>query len=279
MKLVNSWLPLALACYWPGVAPAQLQLLPDKETPCVFAGEGRPIAVVWRNAGESPVDADIRTRLYQTTSATSTPLSETTWKKMEILPGQTVLETARMDFPEVRAETAFLIQWLKETNHVIGLTEVRVFPTNLLDELGPLLGEAVAGVLDPNNELRPLLKRSRVNFLDLSESPLEDFRGKFAVIGPFQSKTQMRGDLTQSVRKMAGRGAAVVWMQPPPEPGDELKPSFYVVPEGKGTVVVVQSALVAALSESPRSQLNLIYFSKLALNPKRFSLPDSNIQP
>jgi hypothetical protein len=89
----------------------------------------------------------------------------------------------------------------------------------------------------------------------------------------------MRGDLTQSVRKMAGRGAAVVWMQPPPEPGDELKPSFYVVPEGKGTVVVVQSALVAALSESPRSQLNLIYFSKLALNPKRFSLPDSNIQP
>jgi len=33
------------------------------------------------------------------------------------------------------------------------------------------------------------------------------------------------------------------------------------------------------LAENPRSQLNLIYFSKLALNPELFLLPDLNTQP
>jgi len=267
-------MPLALACCSAAVAPAQLELVPDQESQQVFAGDARKVAVVWHNAGNQPVKVDVHTRVFQTSSATTIPLGGSVWKELLVLPGQTVLESAQVDFPEVRAETVFLIQWLKGTNCVIGRTEVRVFPTNLLEELGPLLGEAVAGVLDPNNELRPLLKRSRVNFLDLMESPLEDFRGRFVVIGPFQSKVQMREDLTQAIRKIAERGAAVVWIQPPPEPKDKLKPSFCVVPEGKGTVVVVQSCLVADLPGNPQSQRNLIYLCKLALNPQLPALPD-----
>jgi len=268
-----------MACCWSSVSHAQLQLLPDKEPQCVFAGDFRPITVVWHNVSDRTVDAELRARLYQTTSATAAPLVEKLWKKIELLPGQTVLESAQMDFPAVNAETQFLIQWLEGTNRVIGRTEVLVYPTNLLKELKPLLGENTPGVLDPNDELKPLLKRSRVDFLDLAETPLEDFQGKLAVIGPFQSKTQMRAGLAQSILRMARKGAAVVWIQPPPEPKDKIIPSYYVVPEGKGAVVVVQPDLVANLAENPKSQLNLVYFCKLALTPEPFLLPDLKTQP
>ena len=278
MRLLNTW-TLLVTCCWPFAANAQLQLVPDKELQSVFAGQARKISVVWQNVSDKIVDAEIHTQLYQTTSATAAPVSENLWKKIKILPGQTVLESAPVDFPNVRAGTAFLIQWLEGTNRVIGRTEVLVCPTNLLMELKTLMGENVLSILDPNNELKPLLKQNHVEFSDLGEAALEDFQGRLAVIGPFHSKTQMREGLTQAIQRIAGKGAAVVWIQPPPAPKDKIKPSFYIVPEGKGAVVVVQSDLVAGLSENPRSQLNLIYFCQLALNPQPPALPVSSPQP
>jgi hypothetical protein len=268
-----------MAACWPGVACAQLQLLPDREPQRVFAGAARKITVIWHNAGDKSAVADVRMRLYQASSATAAPLSEKAWKKIEILPGQTVLESAPMDFPAVNAETRFLIQWLEGTNQVIGKTEVWVYPTNLLSELKPLLGEESLGVLDPNDELKPLLKQNHVEFSDLGEAALEDFQGKLAIIGPFSTKAQMREGLAPAIQKITRKGVAVVWIQPPPGPKDQIKPSFYIVPEGKGSVVVVQADLVAKLPENLKSQLNLVYFCKLALNPTPFALPDLKTQP
>ena len=279
MRVFNPCLLLVMAACWPGAARAQLQLLPDKEPQRVFAGDARKITVIWHNAGDKTAVADARTRLYQASSATVASLSEKPWKKIEILPGQTVLESASMDFPAMNAETRFLIQWLEGTNQVIGKTEVLVYPTNLLAELKPLLGEENFGVLDPNNELKPLFKQNHVEFSDLGEAALEDFQGKLAIIGPFLTKAQMREGLAPAIQKIAWKGVAVVWIQPPPGPKDQIKPSFYIVPEGKGTVVVVQADLVARLPENPKSQLNLIYFCKLALNPTPFFLPDLKTQP
>jgi len=279
MNALTKLTLLTAASLWSGAACAQLQLLSDREPQQVFAGNAREITVVWHNAGNKSAAAEIRARLYQASSATAAPLSEKAWKQIEILPGQTVLESAPMDFPAVNAETRFLIQWLEGTNQVIGKTEVWVYPTNLLSELKPLLGEESLGVLDPNDELKPLLKQNHVEFSDLGEAALEDFQGKLAIIGPFQSKGQMREGLAPTIQKIARKGVAVVWIQPPPGPKDQIKPSFYVVPEGKGTVVIVQSDLVAGLSENPRSQCNLIDFCKLALNPMPFSLPDFKTQP
>jgi hypothetical protein len=278
MRIFNPWLLLVMAACWPGAVCAKLQLLPDREPQRVFAGEARNITVIWHNAGDKTAGADVRTRLYQASSATAAPLSEKAWKKIEILPGQTVLESAPIDFPAVNAETRFLIQWLEGTNQVVGKTEVLVYPTNLLSELKPLLGEENLGVLDPNDELKPLLKQNHVEFSDLSESALEDFRGKLAIVEP-ATKAQMRGDLAQAIQKIARKGVVMVWIQPPPGPKDQIKPSFYIVPEGKGLIMVVHADLVAKLPENPNSQLNLVYFCKLALNPIPFSLPDLKTQP
>jgi|ERR1017187_1256509 hypothetical protein len=279
MRAFNTWLLLLLAACWPVVACAQLQLLPDQQPQFVFAGEARKIIVTWHNAGDKSAVADVRTRLYQASSATAVPLSEKAWKKIEILPGQTVLESASIDFPAVNAETRFLIQWLEGTNQIIGKTDVLVYPTNLLGELKPLLGENVMGVLDPNNELKPLLKQNHVEFSDLGEAALEDFQGKLAIIGPFQTKAQMREGLAPAIQKIARKGVAVVWIQPPPGPKDRLKPSFYVVPEGRNAIVAVQPALVSNLPDNPQSQRNLLYFCKLALAPEVLSLTDLKTQP
>jgi len=264
---------------WPVAVGAQLQILPDREPQCVFAEDARKINVIWYNDGDQAARTEIHTRLSQTSSATAVPLAEKPWKTIEMLPGQTVLETAQLDFPTVRGETRFLIQWLDGTNRVLGKTEVLAYPTNLLGQLKTLMGENVLGALDPDNELKPLLRQNRVDFVDLDEASLGDFHGKLAIIGPFQSKLQMREGLAQTIRRIARKGAAVVWIQPTPAPNDNITPSFYLVPEGKGVVVIVQSELVAKSAENPRSQLNLIRCSKLALTPEPFLLPDLKAQP
>lgn len=261
------------------VASAQSRLLLESAPQCVFSGQARSIATVWHNPGEAISEAEIRARLLQTSSATAARLEDKFWKKLEMLPGQTVLETAPVDFPVVNSETTFLIQWLTDTNLVSGQTEVLVYPTNLLSELKLLLHGEMVGVLDANGVLKPSLKQNGVGFLDLEEMALEDFSGKLAIIGPFQSKAQMREGLAQTIQRIARKGVAVVWIQPPPDSKDEIKPSFYLVPEGKGAVVVVQSDFIANFSENPKSQLNLIHFCKLALHPAPLPLPDFSSEP
>jgi hypothetical protein len=103
---------------------------------------------------------------------------------------------------------------------------------------------------------------------------LEDFHGKLAIIGPFQSGAQMPEGLTSRLKALAGKGVAVVWIQPPPGKREELKPSFYTVAEGKGAVVLVQAALVANLAENPKAQLNLVRLARLALHPEPLRLPE-----
>ena len=258
---------------------AELEIRSESGLQRFFADWERKVSVCFHNAGDQNCSSEICTKLIQVSSSTAVVLYERTWKRLEVLSGQTIKEAVPVNFPAVDAETRFLIQWLEGTNRVIGKTDVLVYPTNLLDELKPLLGEENLGVLDPNEKLKPTLKQNHVDFLDLGEISLEDFHGKLAILGPFESKAQIREGLKQSVQKIAGQGVAVVWIQPPSAPKDDLKPSFYVLPEGKCAVVVVQSELVAGLTENPRSQLNLIYFSKLALNPEPFPLPDLKAQP
>ena len=266
---------LLLACLWPRVDHAQWLSLPDPVPQRVFGSDARKISTQWHNPGNEPLAAEMRLRLYQASSATAAPLMEKPWKQIELLPGQTVLESASVDFPAVNAETTLIVQWLTATNRIVGRTEVLVYPTNLLAELKSLFNVSEAlGVLDPNGSLTPSLKQNGVPCVDLGEKSLDDFSGKLAIIGPFPSKSQMRDGLAQSIRQIAKKGVAVVWIQPPPGPSDDLQPSFYLVPEGRGAVVIVQSDLVADFSDNPRSQLNLIHLCKLALNPAPLPLPN-----
>src|ERR1700719_2380775 len=113
MKQLHTWIFLVPICSWSSMARAQLHLMPDKELQTVFTGNAQKINVVWHNVGDKTVDADIRVRIFQTSAATAVQLNEVPWKKLQVFPDQTILETALLDFPIVKAETKFLVQWLE----------------------------------------------------------------------------------------------------------------------------------------------------------------------
>jgi hypothetical protein len=272
------YLTASLLSSGPLTSHAQLQLLYTNETQSVFAGSARRITLTWRNAGDTTLDLALRANLFQASSATAIPLGETPWKHLQILPGQTVIETARLSFPDVKAETRFIVEWLAGSNAVVGITQILVYPTNLLRELNTLAGEEPLGVLDPNNTLKPLLKALSVEFSDFEDAEMKNYVGKLAIVGPFQNKAQMRDGLANQIQALGRRGVGVVWIQPSPEPErnlpQPLKPSFYSVPEGTNAVVIVQPSLVSNLAENPQSQLNLIRLSELAQRPQPLRLPN-----
>jgi hypothetical protein len=257
------------------MARGALQVIPADEPARVFAGGARRLSVVWQNTGDSTVASGLRIRLLQTSSATAVTLGEWPWKPLQVLPGQTVLDYATLDVPAVQAETRFLVQWLENTNRILGTTELMVYPTNLLSELKALAGQDLpVGVFDPANVLKPLLKAVGVEFENLEDSGIADFRGKLAILGPFASRDQAPGDLPERVEKLARTGAGVVWLQPPPAPRGKLQPSFRTLSLGNGAVVVVQSQLTANLASDPQAQLNLVHFCRLAREPEPPQLPN-----
>jgi hypothetical protein len=202
------------------------------------------------------------------------PVADLPWKNLQVLPDQTVLESAPLNLPLVRAETRFLVQWVAETNQVLGVSDILVYPTNLLRELRPLLGETDLGVFEPHNQVKSLLQAAGVPFVNLQDLGLDRFFGKLAIIGPFDSKGEMPGSLTASVKALAKKGAAIVWIQPPRSEHDAIQPSFYSVLEGKAAIVIVQPDLVQNLAAEPQSQLNLIQLATLAMRPEPPHLPD-----
>jgi hypothetical protein len=263
------------------MARAQLELVTNAAPQCVFFGQGRSISATFHNAGGQDFKSQITTRISQATSATAVSLGERPWKELQVLPGQTVLESAQLDFPAVKAETKFLIQWVQNSNSVIGKTEVLVYPTNLLHELRTLMddNEDNLGVLDPHNLLKPSLQFAAIKFVDLGETEMDSYHGKLALIGPSgPDDPQWRG-LADRISKLAQKGTPVVWIQLPPRKRGKIWPSFYSVPENTNAAVVVQPDLVSNLPDSPRSQLNLLHFCRLALHPPRPALPDLSPNP
>jgi len=252
-----------------------LQVVSQAEPQCFFSGGPRKIEVTVHNPDAETLEANLRTRLFQLTSATAVPISDTSWKRLQVLSKQTVSESAVLTLPPVTAASRFLVLWGDGTSNVIGRTELMVYPPDLLAELKPLLGEddGALGVFDPQNQLKPLLKSVKADFTNLEDAGLDDFHGKLAIIGPFTSQAAMREGLVNQIATLAKNGVAVVWLQPPAEKHPKLLPSFYCVPLNGSTTVIVQPELVANLSGNPQSQLNLIHFCKLARHSEPPSLP------
>ena len=257
----------------PATAWSRLEVLPDPAVRQVFGGTTQSVSVLWHNAGSQTERFEARIRLYQTTSATAVLLEDRFWKHIEVLPGQTVLDSTPIVFPGVNAETEFLIQWLAGTNRVLGTTEIRAYPTNLVAQLRGLAGDGMIGVLDPQNALGKLLQAQGIQFSDLRLIELSSFAGKLAIIGPFQSDVQMPGDLAKRIQTLAKKNVAVVWIQQPMNQRDDIHPSFYSIRLDKTAVVIAQSALVSNLFGNPQSQINLVSFCKLALDPQPPALP------
>ena len=268
----SIWLAMALAiCALASAAGANIEVRGDPQY--LISGPGRTVNVLVRNTGDEAAESNIHIRLYQATSSTAVLLSEAPWKTIRTLPRQSILESASVDFPTVRGETRFVIEWLDGTNQIVGKSDLLIYPTNLLKELETLAGEAHLGVFDPDHRLTPLLKQLAIETSDMEEDGVADFTGSLAIIGPFSSKAQMGAEMAARVQSLARKGKAVVWIQPPAGLRDKLQPSFYTVRVGAGAVVVAQAETVAGLADDPRAQLRLLRLARLALHPETPALP------
>jgi len=264
-------------------APLLMAAVAETDTTAlaVFFGPGKMIALTFHNPTQADYTGDLHTRLWQASSATAIPLADTPWKTLRVVAHQTVLEPAALDFPPVNVPTTFILQWLDNSNHLLGTTRVLVYPTNLLDELKRLLPQSGdnVGVLDPHRLLIPALNLAAIPFINLAEGSLTHFSGRLLLVGPCLPPDPEWDGLSGRLRDVARNGTPIVWFQPPPARPDQPLPSFYVVPENRATVVVAQPELVAGLLDQPQSQLNLIYYCQLALHPEPFKLPGLNPLP
>jgi hypothetical protein len=281
MKIAYIKILLAAACCAAGAARAQIELITNATPQCVFFGDARSIAATFHNPGGQDYGQDVRMAVSQASSATAIPLGERPWKFLRVLPGQTVLESARLDFPPVKAETKFIVQWVENSNHIIGKTEVLVYPTNLLKELNQMMDENEdnLGVLDPQNRIKPALKQSAIHFVDLADTGMDAFHGRLALVGPCGPDDPEWRGLTDRVAKVAQKGTPVLWIQSPPPKRDKIWPSFFIVPENTNAVVMIHPELVSDLPGNPQSQLNLVFFCRLALNPRPPALPEMSPNP
>lgn len=267
------------ACCNCSSAIAQLQIVPDKQAQTVFTGDNRKVAAAFYNSSDTMFDDVIQTRMLQTSSATVMALPERLAQRLCAPPGEVVLESFVLNFPPVNAETRFLIEWLKNSNEIIGHTEVLVYPTNLLAELTALANNHPLGILDPQNKIKTLLKAAGVAFVDLARSDSREVAAPLVILGPFSSRTQMRAGLKDQVKSLAHNGTAVVWLHPPPEDPAPFEPCFYSILQNTNAVVIVQPGMIADLAQNPQSQLNLIHLCKLALHPQPAALPDWSALP
>jgi hypothetical protein len=246
-----------VAALWPLAATAQIELVPDAEAPAVFASRPQNLRISLRNVGNTTATSDVQTLLFQLTSATTVPIGKSQpWKRIQILPRQTVLEILSLEFPAVRSSSRFRVELPG-----IGSMEVTVYPNDLLKRLSTLAGEQPLGIYDPDVQLKPLLKQAAVSVADFEIEPTDS---KLAIVWSKEPS------LPDSIASRVKTGMSAIWIR------SSSTPTTYAVHQGTGVVVVVPASTVRGLADSPAAQLNLIRDAELALEPDALRLPSDN---
>jgi hypothetical protein len=258
-----------------GNGTAQLEVVLSQQALAVFSGDVQSVPVILRNAGEKTVNASLSIRLFQWSATTRMPIGAVQeWKQLTVLSGQTVLEQAAVQFPEVRAATRFEVRWLGE-GQPLGQTMVAVYPTNILKQLGDLAGDRPVGVFDPHEQLTPLWRALKLEFDDLTEGQrLETWRGRIALIGPFDPKQTIPAGYSKHAAALAERGIGVVLLATNSAP--ELRATVLVVNSPRrGRLVMASPETVAGIATNAASQLALLRLARLAASTNRF--PDKDL--
>ncbi|HLH52703.1 MAG TPA: hypothetical protein VKY92_03725 [Verrucomicrobiae bacterium] len=249
------------------------EVLSPNEPPAVFGGGARSIPLLWHNPTGHHISVPISLELWQVQSSIAMPLGDVPWKELQVLPGQTVLESAAIEVPVVRAQTRFLARWVDARSEILGVSEFVAYPTNLLRELQVLGGPDPVGVYDPTDQLKPLLSLAGVEYTDLQEEGFDRHYGRLLIVGPFNLANPQPGWLATAIQSRARKGAAVVWVTSAQEDPALLTPSFFSVSIGKGVVIVAEPSLIKDLAQNPRSQLRLVELCRIAITRRVPLLP------
>ena len=274
--LFAAWLALTTGAF------AQIEVVSSDTTPAVFGGGAREVIFFLRNNSERTITMNLKTRLYQISSATEMPVGRAEpWKSVTVLGGQTVLEPVALKFPDVRAATKFEVRWLDDAERTAGRVLVTVFPTNLLKQIADLAGDKPPGVYDPHERLTPLLRNLAVEFDDLHQSErLRTWNGRLAILGPFDTRLEA---ITKRAQELARRGANVLLLLADEDRADSAvrvpgawRGVVFVCSMGGRRIVSAPAEMIAGLAADPRAQGKLLELARLAVAA---DLPQTETEP
>jgi hypothetical protein len=241
-------------------ARADLEIVVPDTPQIVFAGTPAAAALKVRNPDPERREQEFSIRLVQLSSSIAMPIGETQpWKKIEVLAGQTVVESVPVTLPEVRAATSFRIE-VSAAGRVVARLPILGCPREMLKRLAEWGGETPVGVYDRDAKLKPMLQKAEIPFTDLE--PGDDpaaYRGRVAILGPFASEAG--ADWKDLAGKLAGKGVAVVVLLP------QLRAFPFSEAVREGSVVVARGVRVDDLAGSAAQQLALLRLVELALTP------------
>lgn len=254
------------------VSQARLEIIPPTTDPFVFCGPSRQLDITFHNTATEDFNATINVRIFQASSSTLAPIGpEHDWKKLHILTGQKIIETTSFDFPEVRALTLFQIRWLNDRHEEIGKTTVHVLPTNVLAQISVLTSNTVVGLIDPDDKLKPALKKAAVKFHELTaENPFANFRGNLALIAPSSDPEFVNAALKSGTK----HPLTILWMRDFNQRIGPV-PNMYFVRAGQAQVAVVDATLFTDLEHAALAQINLLRSIKTAQHPEKLQLPSA----
>ncbi len=256
-----------VACLF--VLPAMaVEVVRSPEPQQVFAAGQRSVEVRFHNAAAEAVRLDVRFRLLQLTSATAAPLGDARpWKSLNILPGQIIVETAVIEFPQVRVATRFAARWLDANGKLLGVTEIWAHPEDLLDTLKLLAGGRPIGLTDEVGMLLPALGAHGIPVRELrTENNWKEFRGQLALVLSKPGPNQGEPRLKPAALARAKEGLAVVWFQTPPTISPPMPRTAERVGIGRGVVVIASASTLEGFDHSPAAQSALVRLAELALS-------------
>ena len=226
----------------------KIELVKSDFSPMVFGGKPQEIEVRFRNPSEQAIEVELKTRLFQLSSGSAMPHGEAkVWKKLKILPKQTVVESYPLTLPEIKAPTIFRIEW-----DDLDKTAIHAYPADLLKRLQTLAGEKRVGVFDPADKLRTLFKKLKIDFADLEMQPEHC---------PLAIAWTENDKLPESIEAEARKGMAVVWVRP-----KNLRVSL-VTRSPNGTIAEIAAAKIAEIATSAEAQVALVQLAELLVQP------------
>jgi hypothetical protein len=249
-----------------GSVRADVALLPAAEPPSVFGGEVSEFRILFRNSTDHIVETVLQTRLFQLSSATAMPIGAAEpWRRLTILPRQTIVEKLTLKLPAVRAETRFEVCWINVADTVVGRMQVIAYPTNLLGELTIIPAGKSLGVFDPDARLKPLLKRVAVEFNDLEKTGFETFEGRLAIV-VMSDAPQMTPEIKGRIADLHENGVGIVWIAPSSHTSMLPRSSIaFVNSRNRARLVMASPQTVQDLEHNPLSQLSLLLLAQTAV--------------
>jgi hypothetical protein len=232
------------------------------------AGRGVEVTVAFKNEGATRCEVEVRLRVFQASSSTRMPLGPArTWKRLEVLAGQTILEAMPLELPAVRALTRFEVDCEDDAGNRLGMLAVLALPEYPLQQVSKLLGERLIALIPGSAEVEELLKENRIS-LAAPGGEFEPAQSRLVIFLPDAAPAAARAALAKRAQSLSAHGAAVLWVKFRPE--TRLRAPVIVRSGGAGAIVSASLSSVVELRRSSAAQLELFLLIRLALQPQEW---------